>query len=176
MEILIIGLIFVGLMVYVSTKIKKSAAAAYERETIDETEFYIEKPEGFLHPLNRESEFAFEAYTDTYGEGEARSIWRAQAQMRIFFDKKLKTVIADVKKNADEILSEKVLKDAPGVQRISLIETARTEDEHKRREFWKIVENLKSKKVYELRISILNNYLEEYNAKAETMLESFTVK
>ena len=146
MEILIIGSLLVALMVYVSTKIKKSAAAAYQAETIETKEFFIEKPEGFVHPLRDDSEFAFEAYTDTYGEGAARSIWQAQAQMRVFSGKKIKAVVAEVKKNADEILSEKVLEDAPAGQKIFVIESARVEEEHKRREFWKIVEDLKSKK------------------------------
>lgn len=176
MEILIIGSIFVALMVYVSTKIKKSAAAAYEPETIETDEFFIEKPEGFLHPLRDRSEFAFEAYTDTYGEGAARSIWRAQARIKVYSDKKIKNVIADLKKNADKILSEKFVKDAPAKQKIFVIESERIEDEHKRHEFWKIVEDLRSKKVYELKISVLNNYLEEYADKTETMLDSFTVK
>ncbi len=176
MEILIIGSLLVALMVYVSTKIKKSAAAAYQAETIETKDFFIEKPEGFVHPLRDDSKFAFEAYTDTYGEGAARSIWQAQVQMKIYTDKKLKAAVADVKKNADEILSEKVLKDAPDGQKISVIESARIEEEHKRREFWKIVEDLKSEKVYELRISVLNNYLKDYADKVETMLDSFIVK
>ena len=176
MEIFIIGGILVALMVYVSTKIKKSAAAAYEPETVDTESFFIKKPEGFLYPLRDESKFAFEAYTNTYGEGAARSIWKAQAQIKILTDKKIKAVVAEVKKNADEILSEKLLKDAPAGQKISLIESARIEEEHKRREFWKIIEDLKSKKVYELRISVLNSYVEEYADKIKTMLESFAVK
>lgn len=176
MEILIIGIAFVALMVYVSTKIKKSAAQAYQAETVETKDFFIEKPEGFLHPLRDDSKFLFEAYTDTYGEGAARSIWQAQAQLKVYAGKKTKAVAADVKKNADEILSEKILKDAPAGQKITLIESARIEDEHKRREFWKIIEDLKSKKIFELRISVLNNYFEDYAGKIETMIESFSVK
>src|SRR5687768_214257 len=67
MELLIPGLILVALMVYVSTRIKKSAARAYEVETVDTPEFHIEKPDGMLNPLNDQSPYAFEAYSRDFG-------------------------------------------------------------------------------------------------------------
>ena len=57
MEILIIGSLIVALMVYASTKIKRSAAQAFEEETIETDEFYLVKPEGFLNPIGNASEF-----------------------------------------------------------------------------------------------------------------------
>ena len=41
MEIFIVGVAVVALMVYVSTKIKRSAAAAFEREEIEEEDFSL---------------------------------------------------------------------------------------------------------------------------------------
>jgi len=63
MELLIPGLLLVALMVYASTRIKKMAAEAYEAETIETDEFSIQKPEGFLHNLNGDPKFIFEAYS-----------------------------------------------------------------------------------------------------------------
>jgi hypothetical protein len=61
--ILIPGLILVALMAYASTRIKKTAAAAYDAETVETDEFIIQKPEGFLHNLNGDPKYIFEAYS-----------------------------------------------------------------------------------------------------------------
>src|SRR5881392_682596 len=67
MEILIVGLIIVALMVYASTRIKRTAAAAFDAETIETDELTIRKPDGFLHNLNGDPKFAFEAYSKDLG-------------------------------------------------------------------------------------------------------------
>lgn len=64
--ILIPGLILVALMVYASTRIKKIAASAFDAETIETDEFVIQKPEGFLHNLNGDPKYIFEAYSKEY--------------------------------------------------------------------------------------------------------------
>ena len=68
MELLIPGLILVALMVYASTRIKKTAAAAFDPETIETGEFVIQKPEGFLHNLNGDPKYIFEAYSKEYSK------------------------------------------------------------------------------------------------------------
>ena len=50
-------------MVWASTRIKKNAAAAFDPETIENDEFVIQKPEGFLHNLNGDPKYLFEAYS-----------------------------------------------------------------------------------------------------------------
>lgn len=75
MEIWIIGGIIVALMVYASTKIKRSAARAYERETVESDGFSILKPEDFLSPV--ETAYAFEAYSKEFGRGDAEEIRQA---------------------------------------------------------------------------------------------------
>lgn len=176
MEILIIGVVVVALMVYVSTRIKKSAAAAFERETIETEDFRLIKPEGLLHPLRDESKFAFEAYSKEFGAENLRNIWQSNVELLVHSDAKFKKICSDIKKSADEILSENVLKDAPEDQRICLIEGEQTLDDVKKRVFWKIVESVSQKKVYELRIFVLEGNLPEFGEKAREMLESFTVK
>lgn len=66
--ILIPGLILVALMIYASTRIKKIAADAFEPETIETEEFSIEKPSGFLHNLNGDPKFTFEAYSKDFSK------------------------------------------------------------------------------------------------------------
>lgn len=68
MELLIPGLILVALMVYASTRIKRSAAAAFDEEAIETDEYVIQKPEGFLHNLNAGSEYLFEAYSKEFSK------------------------------------------------------------------------------------------------------------
>ena len=63
MEILIVGLILVGFMVYASTRIKRTAAEAFDAETVESDDFTIEKPAGFLHVLNGDAALSFEAYS-----------------------------------------------------------------------------------------------------------------
>ena len=66
--ILIPGLILVALMIYASTRIKKTAAAAFDAETIETDEFIIQKPEGFLHNLNGDPKYIFEAYSKDFSK------------------------------------------------------------------------------------------------------------
>lgn len=82
MEIWIIGGIIVALMIYASTKIKRLAASAFEREEVDNTEFALVKPEGFISPV--ESPYPFEAHTKEFGEAdESEEMRRAWATVTV---------------------------------------------------------------------------------------------
>ncbi len=82
MEIWIIGGIIVALMVYASTKIKRAAAGAYEREEIAADGFAIVKPEGFINLIN--SAHAFEAQSKEFGESEeSEEMYRARATVTL---------------------------------------------------------------------------------------------
>jgi hypothetical protein len=72
MELLIPGLILVALMVYASTRIKRNAARAFEAETIETDEFIIQKPEGFLHNLNGDPKYLFEAYSKEFSKEDGK--------------------------------------------------------------------------------------------------------
>src|SRR6185436_16743158 len=73
MEILIPGLALVALMVYVSTRIKRSAAKAFDQEVVETDEFTITKPEGLFIPTDA-TDLAFAAYSKDFGTGEAGSV------------------------------------------------------------------------------------------------------
>jgi hypothetical protein len=176
MEILIVGVVFVALMVYVSTKIKKSAASAFERETIDKEEFRLVKPEGFISPVDENSKFAFEAYTKEFGKNDAEEFRQAQANLTTISDSSFEAVIEKIKKVEGKVLSEDFSNNAPEAQKICLIENEKVQGDVTLTIFNKIVESKKHDKIYHLRISILDAYRETYAGKIDEMLESFVVK
>jgi hypothetical protein len=106
MEILIPGLILVALMVYASTKLKKSAAKALERETIENENFSIIKPEGFIHILNGDPAYAFEAYSKGFGNGDKKGIRQAIIKLRSLENTNANKVASDVKNSLAEPISE----------------------------------------------------------------------
>lgn len=166
MEILIVGLVIVALMVYGSTKLKKYTAAQFEREEIDEQEFSLVKPEGFLHVLN-ESKFAFYAYSKEFGKAEAEEMRQAEIFIKFFADKTLAEVCEGIKTSAEKI----VYFEDEGKE--CLIETETMIDEIGVDEIYKIVEG---EKVYQLKISVLKNFRAEYENRIETISDSFRVK
>ncbi len=163
-------------MVYASTKIKKNAAEAFEREVIETEEFYLVKPAGLMHPLRDKSEFAFEAFSKDFGDENLRNFWKANAEMVIYEGKHFKDVCDEIKNLADKILSEEVLKETPADQRICLLEGEQTIDEVKKRVFWKVVESVSRKKVFEFRVYVLDKHLADFQNRAEEMINSFRVK
>ena len=54
-------------MVWASTRIKKTAAAAFEAETVETDDFVIKKSDGFLNVINGDPKYAFEAYSKEIG-------------------------------------------------------------------------------------------------------------
>jgi hypothetical protein len=70
MEIWIIGGLFVLLMFVVSTKIKKAAAAAYEREEVVRPTYSIVKPQGIIIPAAEISDTGFEGVSKDFGDSE----------------------------------------------------------------------------------------------------------
>jgi hypothetical protein len=79
MELVIPGLILVALMVWASTKIKRSAAKAFDAEHIEGDGFALDKPDGFLNRHYDNSEFLFDAYSRDYGTEKANNVRRATA-------------------------------------------------------------------------------------------------
>jgi hypothetical protein len=175
MEILFLGIILVGLMVYVSTRIKKSAASAFEREIIERENFRIVKPEGFISPIDENSKFAFEAYSKEFGKNDADELRQAQANLIVSSDSNFESVIENAKRNAGKILSQKVTDDLDAGQKICLIESEETEAQVAVRKFYKFIENTRQHKIYQLQISILDAYQKEYADRADEMLETFVL-
>jgi hypothetical protein len=176
MEILIVGVLLVAFMVFVSTKIKKSAASAFERELFDNENFRLIKPEGFISPIDENSKFAFEAYTKEFGKNDADEFRQAQANLIVIFDSSFETVIENIKETAAKFLSEKLLENAPDEQKICLLETEKIEENVIVKIFYKIIGSKKHRKIYQLQASVLDAYEENYSDRIHEMLESFVVK
>lgn len=176
MEILIVGVVLVALMAFVSTKIKKSAALAFERETVDGAEFRIVKPEGFLNPVGGDSEFAFEAFSKDSGKNDAETFRQARATVKVFSDSNFAAVCENAKEFGSEILSENVSENALNQQNICFIESEEIKNGVGVVTFRKIVESIQKQKVYELQIAVLKNYLEDFSERISEMIESFNVK
>ncbi|NNE68192.1 MAG: hypothetical protein HKN33_16630 [Pyrinomonadaceae bacterium] len=176
MEIIILGVLLVAVMVYVSTKIKRAAARAYEPETVEKEDFRVEKPAGFLYPLNAETEFPYEAYSKTYGERGTRNIWRARTRLRVSDGLNVRKIINEIKRSSETSFSEKVMDDLPENQIGSIIRTQKEENEVEYKLLRKIVGNKKTNKTYELRTTLLCPYEEEYVDDICEMMRSFELK
>jgi hypothetical protein len=170
MEILIIGAIVVALMVYASTKIKRSAAAAFEPETIETDEFSLVKPEGFLAPVENEDYLAFYAYSKEYGEeGKAEKLRQSLIKLKILAGRSLTEIGTDVKKSFDNTLSE----ENPDENTL-ILKGAKSENDVETLFYHKLI--AKAERVFDLEMSLLADYREKYEEKAEKLLESFRVK
>ncbi|MGI8410254.1 MAG: hypothetical protein ACR2M8_10295 [Pyrinomonadaceae bacterium] len=172
MELLIPGLILVALMVYASTKIKKSAARAYEPELIETDEFFILKPEGFINPLNDERKFAFIAYSKEFGMGAAENIRQASARIRVFDDADFDVICERVKQSVTNIISE--MPTVSGGSQTCLIEARGEENGVPIEKYYKIVSG--DSKIYNLEISVLLEHKHDYLRRIKDMVESFAVK
>lgn len=102
---LIIIAVFFGLLMLIKTGISRAAKAAFEREIVEEEEFILVKPEGFLTPVDR----FFEAYSKEFVEGgKKRKSW---AKMSIIdsFEKDSQKSFEKTEDEIEIIVFEKLL-------------------------------------------------------------------
>jgi hypothetical protein len=83
MELLIPGLILVALMVYASTRIKRSVARAFESEKFENAEFSIVKPDGFLIPIEDETAGRFNALSREFGKDDYDGVRCVAAAVKV---------------------------------------------------------------------------------------------
>jgi hypothetical protein len=164
MELLIPGLILVALMVYASTKIKKNAAKAFEEEKIDGEGFSLTKPEGFVHPLNKENGYAFEAYSKEFGKDEAENRRQALITLQVTEDD-VDAVQKAIKSTADSIVRD---------PESGVIEVERTDDGQPVNAFYKFENS--GEKLFELQAVVLREHRDDYLRKIQSLFESFQVR
>ena len=111
MEILIPGLILVGLMVWLSTRIKRNASAAFDAERVETDELVVDKPAGLLHVLNDKSGLLFRAYSKDFGTIGRREIRQATIEVERHAGIKLDDVIASVKAASESFRAEPIYMD-----------------------------------------------------------------
>ncbi len=174
MEIFIVGLVVVAAMVFVSTKIKRSAAQAFEPERVEKKEFIIIKPRGFMTPVESDSGFAFEAYSRDYGEKKMRNTRQSEAFLTVTDKLSFAAECEKVRKTAGDILSERVFSD--GGEKICLLEAEGRGNDFPAIDFWKIVESKKLKKTFTLKVSVLKDYREIHIHEINEMVNGFRLK
>jgi len=168
MEILVPGLILVGLMIYVSTKIKKSAAAAYAEEKIDAPDFSITKPEGYISPVGNTG-LAFAAYSKDFGTDEADEIRQVAAEVKIYDNETLDGVRSQIANHAEKVGAEQRL--AGGgflVETEEIVNGMTVECEHHVRE--------KEGRIYALTVKVLPEFKTDQQKNIDTLIASFEVK
>src|SRR5215203_437289 len=170
MEILIVGVLIVALMVYASTKIKRSAAEAFEEETIETDEFSLLKPEGFLNPVEREDFLAFYAFSKDFGEEEtAEKVRQSLIKLKVLAGRSLTEICRDIKSNFEKVLTE----EKPDANTV-LLKGERSENDVETILYHKII--AARDKIFDLEMTVLADYAEKYEERAEKLQASFRVK
>lgn len=167
---------FIAFLLFISSKIRKAADAAYQPEKIERENFQIFKPEGYLTPVEWTKSIPFEAYTRELGERSAGRLRKSLVKLTVSEGLNFENLRKDLKANTPEFISTVFDENAPAGQRICLIETKKEENEIKTVFLNKIVESRPDKKTYNLEISILEDYRGEYEDKLAELINSFTLK
>jgi hypothetical protein len=171
MELLIPGLILVALMVYASTRIKKTAAAAFEAETVETDHFTFEKPEGLLLVLNGDPALDAEGYSKEYGEGDEAS----QRLIRFSVSRTQGAPPASVGTRVTDG-AEIVSKDTEivGDTKFVVIEALRSKDGVTSREYHKI--GGAGDNVFDLCVTSIAEPDDAAKRRIETIISSFNLK
>lgn len=172
MEILIPGLILVGFMIWASTRIKRNAARAFEREEIETAEFSITKPEGFLAPVDPADGLLFSAYSKDFGIDETERVRRGSAELRRFDDAHFDEICERIKAESTRVISEQ--KGVVGEHRSAIIVAERSEQDVEVETAYRIVAGEHA--VYQLAVTVLPAHKEEYSPKIELFVNSFDLK
>lgn len=171
MELLIPGLILVALMVYASTRIKRTAAEAFEPEIVDTDLFYFEKPEGFLTVLNGNPELEYEGYSREFGGEGAEDTRQGRIEIKKVENASIKDVVARIGKAAKvstkstEVISER---------KYLLVEAERVEKGVGMVELYKLSEV--GRDVIEMKITALEETNEDIARKISSIATSYFVK
>ena len=166
---------FIALLLFISSKIRNAADAAYQPEKIERENFQIFKPEGYLNPVEWTESVPFEAYTRELGERKAGRLRKSLVKLTAADGLNFDSLRKEIKKDAPEFVSTVFDENAPDGQKICLVETKKEDNEIVTVFFNKLVESRAQKKTFNLEISILENYRDEFEERIDQMLDSFKV-
>jgi hypothetical protein len=169
MEILIPGLALVGFMIWASTRIKRNAAKAFEREEIETAEFSLTKPEGFLALAEPPDGLLFSAYSKEFGTDTAERIRRATIQLHRFPDAHVDEIVERAKIDSSSVISEHT--GIIGGRKCATIVSERQDQDVALESHHKIISG--SGAVYQLVVSILPEYKDELQPKIDEILAGF---
>lgn len=168
---------FIAILLFISSKIRNAASAAFEPEQIEREHFRVYKPEGYLNPVDYTEKTPFEAYTREVGERAAGRLRKSLVKLTVSDGLNFDGLRKEIKKDAQEFVSTEFEENAPEGQKICLIETKKeNEDEVVTVILNKIVESRRQRKTYNLEISVLEQAREEYEDRINRMFDSFEVK
>jgi hypothetical protein len=171
MELLIPGLILVALMVWTSTRIKRNAAAAFEAETIETDDYILEKPDGFLHVLNDETDRDLLAYSKEYGPGDLKGDRKAVLEIHIFQGESVDSRVRQLQDNGCSLGPVESFLD--GGEKASTFE-AETPDDINTKIFYKLV--TRGSRIFELRFIVLKDFVEDFSEPRESVFRGFLAK
>ena len=167
MELLIPGLILVALMAYVSTRIKRSAARAFEPELIDTEAFSISKPDGLLSRIEPFPPSLFEAYSKDFGEKPFETVRRLTADVRAV-ETGLDDAADEIRGAVRSVVSERSADD--GI----VIEAEEVSDAAEISSFYRL--GRQDGRTLILRIAALGEPSDEIRRRIEELLVSFRIK
>lgn len=170
MEFLIPGLILVGLMVYVSTKVKRSSEAAWAPEKVETKQYTIVKPHGVLHVLNGRAELLFEAYSREFGTGGASKTRVARIEIRAYDRTSVSAKVKELE--ASGTLLERATQTI-GDRKYVMLDIEEPADVLKCRVLYKVGE--REGKIFVLSIRMLAEADDEMRAKLDLAAESFVL-
>ena len=171
MELLIPGLILVALMAYASTRIKRSAAQAFEAETVETDDFVIQKPEGFLNVINGDPQFAFQAYSKEFGADDDRNVRAATAKLRVLKSSSAADLVKQIRSSSTKVKNE--VSEVIGDGHYRVVEGERAESDTKYRVLYKLAE--RGRTAYQLEVAVLESASDTMR-RAEALLDSFELK
>lgn len=172
MELLIPGLLLVALMVWLSTRIKKNAAAAFDAETVDSDDFLIQKPEGFLHVLNDSSGLAFRSYSKEFGKVGDKDVRRATIEIERNTGTSVDQIKNGIEVKAESIDSFETYLD--GGERAGLMTSTEVNDGGEFEVSRKLI--TRGSDVWEIRGTVLTEYRDDLAETIEAALDSVRVK
>lgn len=170
MEILIVGIILVALMVWASTRIKRTAAAAFGAETIETDKFGLKKPDGWLSVVDPKEPYLFEGYTRDFGPPPLENVRLGTTTIEMHLGKidEIEPAAAAGAKIADD------LREVVNDRHYRIIELTRTEGDIDRLEWLKLGEADGS--VYTFSVKALADATPEFRRDIEAMIASFEIK
>lgn len=171
MEILIPGLVLVGFMVWASTRIKRNAARAFDRERIETPDYTLVKPEGFLAPVDPADGTLFSAYSKDFGRGENEKFRQATLELRRYDDTAADELIDRITADAAEIAEQQT-----GIidgRKCATIVAERAEDGVALESHYRLVSAPDA--VYQLTANILPEHKDDLQQRIDEYLNSFSL-
>lgn len=155
-------------MAYVSTRIKKSAAEAFEAEPVVAGEIALIKPEGMLAPVDIEPPLLFRAYSKEFGEAPNARVRRIAADVSLLPKVNVRKAAAEIRRSADSVVSES------GSDGSLELRTKETAGKARFDGFYKLIG--RGPDTFQLRIIALDDEGPSGEDKAREMLDSFRLK